>query len=565
MAAIVGSDAEQDNNNDEEIQSLSRGQRKHRKQLAIADEMEVHRRVLALVPAPHLHSSCNGVVHQELSVVNDAVDKVVAGFSELQEIRKATAKLQGTSSIGGRSATLSEAMDCTMKLQQELKEALDKLKPCVVADRSENKRVRKSVRGVDADLKPRKEAKRTESSSDASSTEESSSEASGSESSTSSESEVESISEHDVDKFKTATNASRLQGTEPYQQTLPEDADAAEDEKDPWGSPSVVEINAVIQDATTFLPVVDRDAILPELLRGLIASVDADVSCQHRDRVCSSLQTVAGWANQSAGHFREEYLGLVKSIEAYLTRAPIAQGKDDIESLGKTLSNALNGITSAPFHCPPPSDRRISRTVTSLQEMENMNTITREKHLLQLVATFKRMTSTTANISAGLQLLAPVHQWINQRHKSPQEKVRCRILCDILRGFGLRQPDESSKRMILDLRKQILDVLAETQSHDPQAQLALLNSDTDKTLRHIQKFAKQATSYKDLNNLFNRVESLVNCVAAGWHPHQDPRIQKSARLLSKHISRVCDANTEQIKRGRLSRIAKWNLETTKLK
>ncbi|RLN92221.1 hypothetical protein BBJ28_00003247 [Nothophytophthora sp. Chile5] len=89
--------------------------------------LELYERILALVAPRELRASCNGVLGDEISDVEHAVDDVVAAFARLEEVRDAVAKLEHDKAPVGRSAGLLAVMDSTIAQQRELEASLCKI------------------------------------------------------------------------------------------------------------------------------------------------------------------------------------------------------------------------------------------------------------------------------------------------------------------------------------------------------------------------------------------------------------------------------------------------------
>ncbi|KAG3207721.1 hypothetical protein PC129_g21241 [Phytophthora cactorum] len=117
----------------------------------------LYERILALVPVDDLHDSYNGVLHEELSSINRAVNDVSAAFAKLEEVHEAVNKLSN-GSTGTRSVTLTEAMNSTMQLQRELKKKLESTiatmtKFCGKRKRAEKNANRNGPKAAKAEIK----------------------------------------------------------------------------------------------------------------------------------------------------------------------------------------------------------------------------------------------------------------------------------------------------------------------------------------------------------------------------------------------------------------------------
>ncbi|RLN87555.1 hypothetical protein BBJ28_00006584 [Nothophytophthora sp. Chile5] len=89
--------------------------------------LELYERILALVAPRELRVSCNGVLGDEISDVEHAVDDMVAAFARLEEVRDAVAKLEHDKAPVGRSAGLLAVMDSTIDQQRDLEASLRKI------------------------------------------------------------------------------------------------------------------------------------------------------------------------------------------------------------------------------------------------------------------------------------------------------------------------------------------------------------------------------------------------------------------------------------------------------
>ncbi|KAG3071898.1 hypothetical protein PC121_g9116 [Phytophthora cactorum] len=121
------------------------------------DLAALYERILALVPVDDLHDSYNGVLHEELSSINRAVNDVSAAFAKLEEVHEAVNKLSN-GSTGTRSVTLTEAMNSTMQLQRELKKKLESTiatmtKFCGKRKRAEKNANRNGPKAAKAEIK----------------------------------------------------------------------------------------------------------------------------------------------------------------------------------------------------------------------------------------------------------------------------------------------------------------------------------------------------------------------------------------------------------------------------
>ncbi|KAE9340000.1 hypothetical protein PF008_g11297 [Phytophthora fragariae] len=104
----------------------------------------LYERVLAQLPTPRLHESCNAVLKEEFASVSQTLGDVVAAFVKLQEVHDAVSKLQQRhQSTGGHSNSLRASMDEATELHRRVQRQVGKLVVGIKAAPVERKRKRK--------------------------------------------------------------------------------------------------------------------------------------------------------------------------------------------------------------------------------------------------------------------------------------------------------------------------------------------------------------------------------------------------------------------------------------
>ncbi|POM64285.1 Hypothetical protein PHPALM_20211 [Phytophthora palmivora] len=88
----------------------------------------LYERVLALVPPEEREVCLNKVLQKEFSVLNEAMNDILAAFTKLDELRNAILKLENNcASIGGHSASLVATTESTNALERQLEKMIQQI------------------------------------------------------------------------------------------------------------------------------------------------------------------------------------------------------------------------------------------------------------------------------------------------------------------------------------------------------------------------------------------------------------------------------------------------------
>ncbi|KAE9331728.1 hypothetical protein PR003_g14863 [Phytophthora rubi] len=440
----------------------------------------LYERVLAQLPTPRLHESCNAVLKEEFASVSQNLDDVVAAFAKLQEVHDAVSKLQQRhQSTGGRSNSVRASMDDAMDLQQQLQRQVEKLAAGmeVAQVQRKRKRVKEEVPGAINSVRSSGDENRTASCNGATNEAKRlkagvdlNSDRSGGEikrcaqkaergdsfvvkrevTGSASSSKSESGGEDDDDESD--DDADEVEGSEAAWKALttkgnpssntkaapsPAKPPAKQTETDTSttkpSKESAVYMSTIVE-VMKKLSVVGRWLIIPEVLTALKESVEEDVDGLQQSAVTSSLKVLVSWWDRNSEYqvqYAELYREYAAVVKSYADRLPSSDQNYELERLVGALSSTINSRGDLPM---PGSAR------------EN-------------VATAARSAKARGGISSVIT---------GKGRHEPAQSVLYRMIVDALRVFSNGIPDVSTRDRVVELLESLSEAVSASSNSEDQ-------------------------------------------------------------------------------------------------
>ncbi|POM64359.1 Hypothetical protein PHPALM_20123 [Phytophthora palmivora] len=278
----------------------------------------LYERVLALVPPEEREVCLNKVLQKEFSVLDEAVNDILAAFTKLDELRNAISKLENNSaSIGGHSASLVATMESTNVLERQLEKMIRQIAAGIATKAGTEERIR--TKGFE---RHNRQLALTDESSDMHQLE------------VRQETKEESLSviPSPITKFSAQprhTARKKMISVKPpvYYVELVKEVDA--------------------------LPPQERICRIPEVLRELTISLTEDTSYGQRFRVTSYLKDMIPWVNKMVRYqFLDSFLIFVERVKCFAKQLPRSDQKRGLLRLTDNLSAVLHD-KPIPFYSKP--------------------------------------------------------------------------------------------------------------------------------------------------------------------------------------------------------------------
>ncbi|KAE8913009.1 hypothetical protein PF003_g2670 [Phytophthora fragariae] len=458
----------------------------------------LYERVLAQLPTPRLHESCNAVLKEEFASVSQTLGDVVAAFVKLQEVHDAVSKLQQRhQSTGGHSNSLRASMDEATELHRRVQRQVGKLVVGIKAAPVERKRKRKyEVPGAINSVRSSGDENRTASCNGAtnetkrskagidSSEERGDSfvvkrEVTGSASSSSSKSE----SGGDDDDDESDEDADKVEGSEAAWKALttkgksssntkaapsPAKPPAKQTETDTSttkpSKESAVYMSTIVE-VMKKLSVVGRWLIIPEVLTALKESVEEDVDGLQQSAVTSSLKVLVSWWDRNSEYqvqYAELYREYAAVVKSYADRLPSSDQNYELERLVGALSSTINSRGDLPM--PGSARENVATAARSakarggiLSVITGPDTLPPKqqiKRLLNVLTALKKETAAGVDDTFGNRIIKTItnmSRWLGKGRHEPAQSVLYRMIVDALRVFSNGIPDVSTRDRVVDL------------------------------------------------------------------------------------------------------------------